>query len=359
MNKPILALGLLTSVTAFADGKREDPATHNPPLYIDESSPHFDAYAHDGGYGAHVNFDLYGAGAVTDGVRVEWKQGNGKPVLTTKCTVNQEAGRYPVACETNQDVLKLAGAVTADVVYIDDASDKQYLVRSFKLNVAHWTDQGTHPNFQFLPDDAMGIAYAWNDPDGYRNDVRFSFWSTNKLEGSATTFRCKVGGKQLDDFKMSLGSDRTGGVDVDVLPKSGARLTIHYKHPALDVEEMKWGTRAAYKGNLTKDKLRFLGDNPGDWTCDARVEGTVIRQFAFAVGADGLIQSAAIQSGKNPLHVPPGTVVVAMTIPKGIEEHFRPAAVKGSAGYGAPWPDHPDVKKWLAALPPQVGADVK
>ena len=125
------------------------------------------------------------------------------------------------------------------------------------------------------------------------------------------------------------------------------------------MQDMYWGTRDSYKGGLTKDTMRFLGDTPGDWTCDARVEGTVIRSFAFTVGADGLIQQNPIQSGKNPLHVPPGTAVVAMTIPKGIEVHFRPVAMKASAGFGVPWPDHPDVKKWQAAWPPQVGPDVK
>jgi hypothetical protein len=361
MMKMLSAALVIGSATIAAAGPREPGEAHTPPLRIDDSYVNFDAFDHDDGYGMHATFELDGNGGVSDGVRLEWKQG-GKVLATVKCTRDAEVhpGTTRVACEDPKLLLKAVGAIQADLIYVEDASDKQYLVRTFKMTIANWTGQSKHKGFQVLPDDTLGIAYAWINPDPFKNNFSFKYTTTSKEEGHSSTFRCKVGDKQLDDFKLSFGGVGGSTIDVDVLKDSGPRLSYHYHRTRVDIDDMYWGTRDAYKGSLTKDKMRFAGDTPGDWVCNARLEGKVMRTFSFTIGADGLIVKTGLETAtKNPITLPSGTTVVNMTIPKDVEVHFRPAAVKASYGWGAPWPDAPEVKKWLAALPPQVGPDVK
>lgn len=330
------------------------PALADAPL-LDEPETRVELFSKgtEDWYQAKLKVDVWNLKRESDGAKLQWKSG-GKVVATIICksAFDQDSMSTTFTCDSEGTKLKATGVIEAKLVFVDGADDTETPLRTFKFDVKRYAAKAGGGDYQIFGDDLLGAAFAVHDKR--YGHVNFHFWTTATLQGTPK-LRCTVGGKQLDDSRTRFESNTS--MTIDNIPKSGARFGAKWTHQYMPTDDLTFGTRAAYKGTGTVEKMRFLGDNPGAWSCVVRLEGTVVRQFDFEVGADGMIVGDAWNTGKNAVRLRSNTVAVAMTVPKGIDPRVRPAAMKGSFNFGLPWPDSPKVKTLQAAFPPQVGND--
>jgi len=359
---------VLAPVLAFAAGGKPLPAAqHSPPVILDEPSFSIElANAGKGeGYRWHSHIEISGVTSKTDRARLDWKQG-GKVVTSVKCDLGIEVdNKYASgSCNLSDNPIKTKGAIEADLVYMDDQTDKEYLVRTFKLNVVFLT--GQWESWQIVPDDTLAAAWIYMS-DGnsgnstYRRPILYITFATGDAYNDAV-LRCTVdGSKKLADISLSpqSGSD-TEDIELDHQPSKGERRTYHWNRMKL-MADVLWGKRETLQFDM-KDKEpkdRVLSDNPGKWDCALRHDGKAIRQLLFTVDKDGMIQQDEIQTGKNPIPTVSNKVVlVENRLTKDsatFDKRINPAAMKASMGFGLPWPDHPKVKQIQASYPAKSG----
>ena len=358
----VLAITSLPSI-AFADAKPLPASQHTPPIKFDEASVSIELNGQsDAGYNFHSHMELNGLTSKTDRVRLDWKSG-GKIVASAKCNIGMEDGYAAGSCDYRDKAIKATGAITAELIYSDDQSDKDYLVRTFKLTVVHL--KGQWESWQIVPDDTLASAwmYMGHDDDNnstYRRPTLYVTFATGENLNDGV-LRCTAEGKKIPDIALSSqsGSD-TEDIELDHQPKKGARQTYHWNRMKL-LAEVLWGKRDTLKYDM-KDKHPkdgVLSDNPGKWECNLRHDGKVIRVIKFVVNQDGMIQQDEMQTGKNAIpSVTDRVVLVEVQLTKDsatFDKRINPAAMKKSMGFGLPWPDHPKVKAIHATYPPKSG----
>ncbi len=236
--------------------------------------------------------------------------------------------------------IKAAGPIEADLVYEDDSNDKQYLLRTIKVNVKAW-DKST---FQVEPDDVLALAHIAPRPEQTGHSPRIRFWIANRAN-IKSTLRCTVDGKPIRSIEGTLQANDS----VEAVLISGkARNTWTWSLAQFD--PIGW----YYVGTGAGSDIVYNTDHPGNWDCQLRSNGVTLRELKFTVNKKGDVVSAPLQQAKDAPLLPPRWALIEMKIPKdtGLDKRIKPAALKASRGFGLPWPAHDSVKAIHAALPP-------
>nr|MBA2538692.1 hypothetical protein [Deltaproteobacteria bacterium] len=323
-------------------------AKHNPPRFIDESSVVLELLNQsDAGWGFKIEAQVFGAGEKPDFVRVDWKQG-GKVLGSTKCEGAPSNNQVRVRCSQTNPAIKARGDVTADLIYVDDKDDQEYLVRTFKINAKEWTKS----YWGYAPDDLLASAWAVErntQTSAQSPHPRLRFWIANSLDGFDAVLRCTVDGKPLPDLPASFQSD--------------GEITLN------EAKTWRWNRLEVSMATVLdgpKDPKRkdavWLADNPGKWACAFRYKGRNLRELLFTVTAKGEFESHPMQSAPDAAPLAPGISLIDIRIPKdaGIDKRIKPDQLKKSRGFGLAWPKHPSVAATHTALPPAVeNADPK
>jgi hypothetical protein len=352
----------VVAVPALAVAGPAPGSEHKPPVILDEASVHLELFGQGSeGYNFRAHVEISGFSSKTDTARLDWRS-KGKVVASAKCDLGLDDNYAYGSCEFREKALKVTGPIEAQLVYWDDQEEKEYLVRTFKVNVHHW--KGQWDTWQIAPDDVLASAwmYSANDEAGdstYRRPALYIWFTDTHLANPV--LRCKVGEKKIADIELSeQGGSDTEDIEADHQPKKGDRVTYHWNKKKL-LLDVYWGKRSTLKWEYPEKTKAdgVLSDNPGLWECGLRNDGKTIRQLRFTVDADGMIQQDEIQTGKNPIPVVSQRVVlidVRLTKDSAtFDKRINPAAMKKSMGFGLPWPDHPKVKEIHASYPAKSG----
>ncbi len=352
---------------ALADKKPLPGSQHQPPVFLDETGTWVTLATSRDAYGIRARLRVAGSGGKHDRLRVEWKQG-GKVLATLKCendgSGNEENKAWGVVCVHDDRNVTALGAIDADVIFTDDETGTDYLVRTLHVTAKKWTEIGKDRMWQIVPDDLLGGAWARvHNRDG--EHPQFVFWIERHQPSVNTSMRCTVDGKKIEDIDADLeNEDLNSGheIQADHVQASGPHQDYHWTHVSLEPKAVFTGTKAGakdkgYVGNV--DGGFFLADHAGKWECKVRdtSDGKTFRELTFNVDATGYITSDEMNTGKGAIPTVPGVVMVDMRIPKDskFDERIRPEAMKKSFGFGIPWPDHPKVKQLHASFPAASG----
>ena len=147
--------------------------------------------------------------------------------------------------------------------------------------------------YQILQDDTLGQAYIWQRQTGdrFKDYALFAYFGTASEQAFSGKLRCTAAGIKVRDIDVSTD---TGRVVVEALDDaSGEERRYKWNQMTLAFDGISFGTRDEVvkfrdSGGDYKDHV-FLGDHPGDWVCDLRKDGAVVRTFRFHVNAQGRI----------------------------------------------------------------------
>lgn len=338
-----VGLCLLVTSSALAAPKPLSGTEATPPRFVDESSVFMQVGNSDGGYWVDVEAEVFGL-ASKDRVRLDVKRG-AKLVATAACRWNDSrtAGLSAVQCRAAADkVLKGQGPLDAALILEEDATDKEYLLRTFKVKVKQWEKE----NFQIEADDLLATAHLVRRELDPGAEPVLRFWIAARA-GFGAVLRCTVDGKPLPAIEGSVDSDKD--LTADVMGGKERKTWI-------------W-TRATFSAqwwNVAPDKSKshpsyvYLSAHPGLWECQLRRDGIALREFRFNVLPGGQVESNAMQKAPDAAPLVPGSALIDVRIPKGngLDQRIKPAALKKSHDFGLAWPKHDSVKALVAALPP-------
>ena len=367
----LLASILATSAAPASAGGLPPPASKlQPPRYIDESMTELFLLNRVGGYVFTLRSIFRGPSSDSDALRVDLVH-KGKTIASQRCPLGSTTRKtgIPFECDYEGTPVKAVGELTANLVYIDDQAEKEYLLRQFHVTVGvfPWMKER---HYQVLQDDMLGTAFLTHQTESavYEgtgdHQIIVEYWTTAK-EPETPVLRCAVDGKRLPDEKTN-GVGVGGAIEVDMLVGKEKRV-YSWSSSGFSPDRLLWGTFEEVKetrgwstwdhAKAAEERYHFLADHPGAWACDVRMEGRVIRQLTFQVNDKGRVLPSASQSAEGFPLLPPGVVHVNMRIPaKGHgETRFRPQAIRKSMRYGMPWPKHPVFDAFKKSLPPPSG----
>jgi hypothetical protein len=319
--------------------------------FLDETSWSLNLRDEDNGYGFQFSGYVMGMTGKSDAVRIEMSQ-KGKALASLRCGLREAnmPGVAEVTSCVSQDVqLTALGDVVAKLFYVDDQSESEELIRTFKLKVVA-VDGSGETNFGYYGDDLLGAAYAMHESTGHSGNDRtllFYFWMAGDIPGGNAQLRCTVDGKRLADFE---GYVNGGNGRVQLEARKGEQW-LRYKWERVEIRahNMRWGKRAE-TDKLVSGDFVTVGDHPGAWSCDLRADGKVYRTFRFDVGADGTI---AHQSDAAVL---PSVAMIEVALPKTpVDTRVRPDAIRAGHSLGLAWSNDERTKAMLKALPPASG----
>ena len=349
---------------ASAAPKLLPASQHAPAVILDEASVSVDLVSRsDEGYVFRAYVEMTGFTSKTDTARLEWKQG-GKVLATAKCSLDRDGAYAAGTCAYDGKPIKAKGDIEADLIYWDDQTEKDYLVRTFKVTTYDF--KGQWETWQIVPDDVLSSAWMYmghpNDNNGTYRRPTLYLWFSNGDPINDGTLRCMVDGKKkIADISLSpQGGSDSGEIEADYMPKKGDRLTYRWQHSKMLLEVL-WGKRSPLQYDMPKTQPAdtVLSDNPGAWDCKLRHEGKAIRQLQFVVDKDGMIKQDEMQTGKGAIPVVSNNVVlvdVRLTPDsQTFDKRIVPAALKKSMPFGLPWPTHAKVKAIQASYPPKSG----
>lgn len=365
----LAALGATSSTAAFADGKLPKGTEHSPPIFVDESNTQARVLKTYPGWTPRVEAIVAGV-AENDHFRLVVRQ-SGKALYDVKCDVAgiyQNPQRAVVNCEGRDKPLAQTGPVDYELVYKDDKTDKEFLVRTYKLTVKNWRNYPANNKEKLWnnwADDLPGMAFLNMDGDHH---VYLSFWVNSQPTnaGGLTTLRCTVDGKPLDHPPIEAGWEgHQVGQDIeqDARNAKGDTITYRQHHIRLDMRSLGWGSKEDIKaagevgGTANyKEPVLFI-DHPGAWLCQLRKDQETLREFAFTVDAKGLVEQDEMNTGKGALPTLDNVRMIEMHIPKDdkLDDVIEGNNWKKSFSWGLPWPDHPKVKKLHATFPTGAG----
>lgn len=359
----------LGAAPASAGGLPPPASKLEPPRYIDETLTELFLMNRVGGYVFTIRSSFRGPSSESDALRIDLVQ-KGKVIASQRCRLGSTLRKtgLPFECDYEGKPVKAVGELTANLIYIDDQAEKEYLLRQFHVAVGvfPWMKE---KHYQILQDDMLGTAFVTHQTESavYEgqgdHQLVFSYWTTGKVE--TPDLRCTVDGKRLPD-EGAYGIGVGGAITVDMLAGKEKRV-YSWSSAGFSPERLLWGTFEEVKATrgwstwdhakANEERYHFLADHPGSWACDARVDGQVLRSFTFQVNDKGRVLPSAAQSAPGFPLLPPGVVHVEMRIPaKGHgETRFRPQAIRKSMRYGMPWPKHPSFEAFKKSLPPASG----
>lgn len=308
-------------------GKLLIGAEQNPPKTVDHSLAWVQLGRNGAGYRLSATQEIVGVTSTpSDRYRLDIKQ-SGKLLGTGKCSWGDDF----LECIYEEKPLMAKGAIEASVILSNDSDPNEYVLNTYKVNVAKFPSFGD-PVWQIVPDDVLATAWVYQTADR----TSFRFWMA--VEANANVkMRCTVDGKKkLEDFELG----RHGG-DPEIVAETYTKGGDNKKYIWAQVN----GTTNIHAGLPPKDfkpnsdAVEFLGQHPGQWECDVRREGKVARKLLFKVNAEGFVEADPAQTGM-PTH--PNVVPIDLRFGKDtIDTRVRPDAMKKSRGFGLPWPKPP------------------
>jgi hypothetical protein len=332
----------------------------DPPRIIDETELRFILLNRPPeGYVFVLRTYVYGPVSKSDAVRVEVRH-KGKVIANQRCELGGSGESAHVDCKFEGKPLKAVGPLTANLIYIDDQEEKEFLLRQLNMTVAlfPWMKE---KHYQVLHDDMLGVAYAWHQVAESHNQgdhhMVFYFWTAGSKSGEYQ-LRCTVDGKKVPDFEVYFGSE--GSVEADYLVGNQERR-YRWTPREMTVSRLMWGTheQLAKKDLVGKGApdSRLLHEMAGDWACNLRYEGQVVRQLSFTVNKKGLVQPSEAQTAPGFPKLQPGVVHIDMRLPakNAFDQRIDPQAIKKSMPYGMPWPKHPQLDEFRGSLPKASG----
>src|SRR5574338_1258041 len=249
------AVGLFVCIAGgVAAGAPLPPDKLDIPLFVDESIDSISLRNHDDTYGFEARGQMWGVRSPSDQLRLEWRQ-RGKLLATASCRLRMHPGDDPTAgyeCR-HDDGLKAAGPVEANLIFKDDRDDKEYLVRTFRLDVKRFA-KGT---WQITSDDLLADAWARHvTSEPHASSVYFRFWMTGRLLSTAM-LRCTANGSPVPDVPVTLLP--RGGFAADIIPAKGARKTWTWSLVELQTDRLHHGK----KQNAQPEDAAVRGRRPG------------------------------------------------------------------------------------------------
>jgi hypothetical protein len=358
----LVSISLIAAVAPTAEAGPALPlaSEQTPPRFVDVTQLVVDGLSSDAGYRPRINTTVHGVTSDADAVRFEVLQ-KGKVLASQRCRLESvDKGRGIVQCTFDGPPLKATGDLTAQLIYIDDQAEKEYLLRAFALKAQAFTFVG-RTGYQILQDDTLGQAYVWQRQTGSRFEdyALYAYFGTATDQTFSGKLRCTAAGAKVRDIDVSTD---TGKVVVEALDDaSGEDRRYKWNQMTLRFDGFSFGQRDEVikfrdSGGDYKDHL-FLGDHPGDWVCDLRKDGAVVRTFRFHVNEQGRIDPHPAQSVAGAPLLRPGVVMVDVRLPatNTFDLRVRGAAIKGSMAYGLPWPKQDSLKEMLGAAPADSG----
>jgi hypothetical protein len=327
-------------------------------------------------YKPRFRMRFFGA-ADGDAVKIRWKKGR-RTLAEIRCPLESRHGDHRTSlsqrCWTQSGAeLDAHGDMAVDVIFVDDSEDEETLVRTLKVPVGrYWAwdrrvgSRNVHsPRYQVRGDDLLGLSYVWlRDPSNTEThgQVYFYFWAT--LPNDDTNYRdpswrCTLDGERVpeldvgDDVVESISDIR---VDDDRM-QGRNRQTTHYAWRLMWVKPaMIWGERNPRVSSTASNDRYNLSEHPGDYVCQLRNDGEMVRQLSFTVTGEGTIAAHPAQT-EGDLSLRPGAYFVEATFPdrNPVETSFDRDAVRSSVAFGREWPNDPEVRRWLQSLPRSFG----
>lgn len=278
-----------------------------------------------------------------DRVDVEWIAG-GKKLTTASCDVDANGDSAQFNCE-GTDQLDAFGDVTAVFKFTRDADDAVTTLSTHQLKVGRfwkWYMRNDkrllYAQYQIMPLDLVTSAVISEEDWGY-GDHRVQIFGWASTEGAkapeAETLRCSVDGKRLPDFgaggPYNSVVEATDWRDPQVDPR-----VAHVNQFKIWVTGLTWGKSADVDPSRVSAGLVVMGDHPGQWSCDWRAKGKVLRTFSFAVGADGFAVPHAEQAAG--LALPAGKKLIDVALPDTAPDAYvDPAMSKAGGLWGQAW----------------------
>lgn len=328
------------------------------------------------GYTVRVNGYFYGVGSSQDAIRVDVRHGR-TSLVSTRCSfdaLDGDCGR--LSCETDPEhTLTQTGDITVDLVFIDDVAETSTVIRTLNLNVRgypYWVrNDGSRSimgtMYQVDGSDLLGTAFTWMEHPSLRQTQTdesqrvffYTAYSGSYAEHPAV-LRCRVGDVRIPDRDLSARNYADYGVDERLSSTSDTRHVGWYR-TRYEPRDLWWGTRIPLPPTGTgydPTSIVFLGEHPGDWSCDVRSEGNVLRTFRFTVDASGYIVAHGTEGSAGMPAMLPGLHIADVRLPAsgGIDDAIDPAAIRAGFQYGTPWLPASAVTEMLAALPAARGS---
>lgn len=287
-----------------------------------------------------------------DRVKIEWKAG-GKVAGEFECDIQGAGGVFDCASD-DEKPFDHHGALQAVFSYVDDSEDTSTPIYTMNLRVGrfwNWYQRGKktlhYPKFQLVLSDLQGSAVVRHEESShYKSEAGgLEFFAhvaagSEGWAGKSETLRCSVGGKKLTDSAAGPG-DALLAESVDWRGPDADKHDVRFYRLRFRPSNLTWGTRDAIGDDDLKQQIEkgteiLLGDHPGEWSCDWRQKGKVLRTFTFTVGADGRVAPHPEQAAG--LSLPPGDVMVGVSFSDDVlDDYFDPTAVKATGFFGRAW----------------------
>jgi hypothetical protein len=330
--------------------------------FIDEAR--WQARIEDSSEGYHIWFSgwVNGVTSPTDALRVELVQ-KGKVISSTRCKIQPAEGDKLGWAECRSDANKLmtaTGDLVLRVVYIDDQTETEEVIRTFQWNVVAY-DPGRgngEVDFALMGDDLLGTAYAFHratEGSGSKYDLEIFTWTAGALGAGTYQLRCTVDGKRLADIDTYVGAEGQFGGSV---LKNNEYTNYVWSRAQIIPRELVWGTtEEVAKAYAMRTPPLAMGAHPGEWSCDLRSEGKVQRTFKFPVGADGRIKAHPSESAPGAPPLMAGVTMIDVYLGKDARDvRIRPDAIRKSHSFGLPWAKNERTEAVLKALPKASGS---
>ena len=351
-----MAAGLAAAGPAMAGGALGSGAQRKVPMFVNESTTSV-SLRNQGSDGYHVKVfaEVAGFGSSKNPARIDWKS-KGKVVGTAPCRVSmQDGGAASLTCASDGDPIMAKGDIEAQLIMLDDADDKEYLIHTYRAEARAFEKSGT---WQLVADDLLTSAWAthWSSNDGADGLLRLRFWMSGGPTGVPhVLLRCTVDGKPQPDLQASLNVSTE--MEADVIPATGARQTWRWNWVDLQPEKLLFGPDAKKTMRAeARSAYRFLSDAPGEWRCMVRHERRNLRELIFTVDSKGMVVSSPLQQAPGAAPLFSNVALIDIRIPKdaGVDQRIRPDVLKKTRMFGQPWPKSPLVAAIHGALPAKI-----
>ncbi len=377
-----LALAALVTSIARPAGAQQTAPGAAPVRMVDETELNVQLWtpSPSGGYVFRIRGTVYGVGSNQDALRITVKQGD-RTLVEARCPLNNfdsDTHAAALRCETASDhLLTATGDVSVELVYDDDNTSTRELIRTLNLHVnryPYWTgNQGNRPviggRYQISGDDLLGTAFVYrNSPSVHQTEAHaeqnvsfYTAFSGFYNAGSVQTLRCSVDGQRLQgDIRGSLRSYADFNVD-EWTAQNAEQRHLGWYRARFNAQNLWWGPRVPFPSNhsgYNTANTTFLGEHPGQWSCELRVDGNTLRTFLFTVTPDGVVAPHAEQQGLTGMRLLNGVSIVDVRLPNpdAVDAIVNPAAIRAASQYGRPWANPDAVREMLGALPPAVGS---
>jgi hypothetical protein len=297
------------------------PTLAHAERWLDDATLDFSLDEKDGGSYVKPDLTIWGAVGSDDAVRLDLKRG-GKTIASERCgrlagTTDESSGLEVSSvdgCTTTPKPLT-PGEYTIDVVYVDDATDKETLMRSVKKTAVQVGDDKGH--LEFLDHDTLGLAYLRILKDGPDLHWFHSFGGERCDDNiDQPTVRCSVDGKRLELGSGIMNKGILKEIDWRVGKTTGCLGWAHYRM-SLEIESVT--------------------EHDGAWVCELRSKGDPIRRMKFAVKG-GKVVPHKLQSAPDGIRLGPDRWFVEQEWPATHGEFsVQPSAIKATV-MGRAWP---------------------